>query len=242
MGLAKLRDLRVPAPHVAHAILGGDHAGQTGDLQLRLQVVGGLRGIRILEQDRLEAGFLVDGAVALLRRALLEAEPQPAVVRIDERTRRAGFLGALGLQRGHLGALAGDAGDDRNAAVDGLDVGADERDLFVRSEEGAFTGMPQNDQALDPVHGGQPARHVGVGGVIDIARFREGCDGSGAQSAEIHDRHCVLPFRADDGNVPFPAPQHSHLRNGNDCGNVPELWIDHPRSQQQRRDGWAERA
>ena len=109
------RDLGVPAAHVAHAVLHGEHARLRGDLELGLEVVGRLGGVRILEQDQRQAAFLVDRAVAVLRRALLIAEAQPAVRRIHEAGRRAGLDGALGFLGGDLGAFQRDAGDDREA-------------------------------------------------------------------------------------------------------------------------------
>ena len=78
------RNLGVPAAHVAHAVLHGEHAGLRRDLELGLEVVGRLGRVRILEQDQRQAAFLVDRAIAVLRRALLVAEAQPAVRRVDE--------------------------------------------------------------------------------------------------------------------------------------------------------------
>ena len=76
---------------------------------------------------------------------------------IDERAGGAGVRGPLGLERRDLGALAGDAGDDRHLVADRLDIGADEVDLLLRGQEGAFAGVAEDDEALDAVDGGQPA-------------------------------------------------------------------------------------
>ena len=108
---------RVPAAHVAYAVLHGEHARLRRDVELGLEIVGRLRRVRILEQDQRQAAFLVDRAVAILRRALLVAEAQPAVRRIDQPGLRAGRNGALRLLGGDLGAFERDAGDDRNPAV-----------------------------------------------------------------------------------------------------------------------------
>src|SRR5262249_11079652 len=78
------RNFGVPAAHVAHAVLHGEHAGQRRNLELGLEIVGRLGRVRILKQDQRQAAFLMDGAIAVLGRALLVAEPQPAMRGIDE--------------------------------------------------------------------------------------------------------------------------------------------------------------
>jgi hypothetical protein len=97
----------------------------------------------------------VDGLVAVLRSALLEAETQPAVIRVDERADGARVRRALGFERRDLGAFARDAGDDGNAAADRVDPG------FPRWIDAPFTlwvefasCISSLRQPIRPNHGG----------------------------------------------------------------------------------------
>ena len=148
----------------------------SGDVDLGVQVVRGLGGVGVLEQDALQAGLLPDRLVTILRRALLEAEAQPAVVGIDQGAGRAGRLASLGLFGGDLGALAGDAGDDRH--VDGLGVGFDQLQPLFGCQEGAFAGVAQDHQALHALDRHQPFGQTRIGGVVHLAIAGE--DGYGA--------------------------------------------------------------
>ena len=179
---AEHRDLGVPAAHVPHPVLGPEHALLAGDLQLGVQVVGGLGVVRVLEQDLRQPGFLPDGAVAVLRGAVLVAEPQPPVRRVGQGGLGAGGDGPLGLLDGDLGALAGDAGDDRDLVADLVDQRLDDLDLLVLGQEGALTGVPEHDQRLHPVDRGQELAQVGQCGVVHVAVDRERGDRGGVQT------------------------------------------------------------
>ena len=211
-GLLDLGDLGVPALHVAYAVLGGDHALLSGDVDLGLQIIGRLGGVRVLEQDALQAGLLPDRLVAVLRRALLEAEPQPAVVRIDQGARRAGGLRGLGLLGGDAGALTRDAGDDRHGAIDRLSIGLDQLQALFDRQEGAFPGMAQDDQALHALDRHQPFGQLRIGGIIDLAIASEDCDGGGAEASQVHDAHDFLS-----------GVSYAYRQIGNDTGIVPTL-------------------
>ena len=187
-------DLGVPAAHVPHAVLGREHPGLGGDLQLGVQAVGGLGGVGVLEQDQRQPGLLVHDAVALLRGAVLVAEAQPAVGGVEQACRCAGVDGALGLQPGDLVTLAGDAGDDRHP-VGGLDHGADDGDLLLGGQVGALAGMAQADQALDAVDGGQPPGQGGDRCVVDLEVGGERGDRCGDEATKIESHEVSLSAR-----------------------------------------------
>ena len=179
------RDLAVPALHVAHAVLHREDAGLRRDVELRLQVVGALGRVRVLEQDQRQAAGFVDRLVAVLRRALLVAEAQPAVRRIDQAGRGAGVLRALGFFGGDLRAFERDAGNDGNAVADRLAEGADDLQLLVALEERAFAGMAEHGQALHAGHAGEPLAQALDGGVVDRAVAGEGGDRGRVDAAQI---------------------------------------------------------
>ena len=76
---AQDRDFDIPAPHVADAILGRDDAGLGGYFELGVDVVGRLGVVGILKQNALQTGGFINRLVAILRRAILIAEAQPAM-------------------------------------------------------------------------------------------------------------------------------------------------------------------
>ena len=134
----------------------------------------------------------MDGLVAVLWCPGLEAEAQPAVVGIDERASGAGIRGPLGLECGDLGALAGDAGDDRHLVADRLDIEPDEVDLLFLGQEGSFAGVAEDDQALDAFDGGQPAGQAGVRLIVEVAVGLEGGDRGRVHTPEVHGGHRAL--------------------------------------------------
>ena len=77
--------------------------------------------------------------------------------RVDEAGLGAGLDRALGFQGSDSVALTGDAGDDRDLAVDGVLELADDECLLVLGQEGAFAGVAQDHEALDALDAGQPA-------------------------------------------------------------------------------------
>ena len=52
--------------------------------------------------------------------------------------------------------------------------------------------MAQDDQAFDPINRGEPARHAGIGFVVDGAVGRKGSNGGGVYAAEIKRCHGVF--------------------------------------------------
>ena len=150
--------------------------------------------------------LLPDGAVAVLRGAVLVAEPQPPVRRVGQGGLGAGGDGPLGLLDGDLGALTGDPGDDRDLVTDLVHQGFDDLDLLVLGQEGALTGVPEHDQRLHPVDRGQELAEVGQGGVVHVAVDRERGDRGGVQSTQIQ-----------------ISERHRRLLLGKLCGNVPVL-------------------
>ena len=203
VGRFQRRDLDIPALHVAHAVLGGNHAVLPGNLELGVEVVAGLGHVGILEQDLLEPGVLPDRPVAFLRRAFLVAEPDPAVVRVDERAGGTGFARTFGLLgRGH-GAFLGDARNDRDLAVHRLDIGLDQPKLFFRGEIGALAGVAEDDEALHPVHGRQPFGDARVGGVVYFAIGRKSGDGAGFRPRRSMTDMCSSPGSLTQS---FPHP------------------------------------
>jgi hypothetical protein len=154
--LANHRDLSVPAAHVAHAILHGKHTGLRGDVEHGLQVVGGVRVVRVLEEDQRQAAGLVHDLVPVLRCAGLVAEAQPAMRRVEQTGFGACSSGAFGFFRRDFGAFACDAGDDGDLVVDGFDKGADRLFLFGLGEECAFTGVAEDYEAFDAVDAPEP--------------------------------------------------------------------------------------
>ena len=201
---AEHRDLGVPAAHVPHPVLGPEHPFLAGDLQLGVQVVGGLGVVRVLEQDLRQPGLLPDGAVAVLRGAVLVAEPQPAVRRVGQGGLGAGVDGPLGLLDGDLGALSGDAGDDRDLVTDLGDQRLDDLDLLVLGQEGALAGVPEHDQRLHTLDRGQELAQVGQCGVVHVAVDRERGDRGRVQATQVQisERHRRLLLRKLCGNVP----------------------------------------
>jgi hypothetical protein len=178
-------DLAVPALHVAHAVLHREHAGLGGDVELRLQVVGALCRVGVLEQDQRQAAAFVDRAIAVLRCAVLIAEAQPAVRGVYEAGLGAGLDRALGFLNGNLRAFERDARDDGDAVADRLAEGLDHFELFVTLQERAFAGMAENRQALDTGHAGEPIAQALDRGVIDGAVAGERGDGGGVEAAQI---------------------------------------------------------
>ena len=102
--------------------------------------------------------------------------------RVDQRGRGAGGDRPLGLLDGDLGALAGDAGDDRDLVADLVERG-DDRDLLVWVRKVPSPACPSTDQAFDAVDAGQPRPEapdrVEVDGFVAV----EGGDGGGSESA-----------------------------------------------------------
>ena len=215
-GVLDRRDLVVPALHVAHAVLGGGHALDGADLELGVEVVVGLGRGRVLEQDALEAG-LGDRLVAGLRRALLVAEAQPAVVRVDQRGGGAGVVLLLRLLVGDAGALAGDAGDHRQRGR--VLVDADQLELLVVGEEGALAGVAEDHQALHAVDRGEPLREAGVRLEVDVAVVLEEGHGGGVQALPV-DCHCLVPsledrYRDRSCSCPTRCPRAIRIVVGN---------------------------
>jgi hypothetical protein len=135
----------------------------------------------------------VDDAVALLRGAVLVAEPQPAVGGVDQAGGCAGIGCTLGLEAGDLVSLARDARDDRNP-VGGLDHRADDGDLLLGGQVGALPGVAEADQALDAVDGGQPAGQGGDRVVVDLEVRGERGDRCGDEATEIEGHESSLPM------------------------------------------------
>jgi len=177
------RNLRIPPAHIAHAVLHGEHAGQRRDIELGLEVVGRLGRVRILKQDQRQSAFLVDRAIAVLRRSFLVAEPQPAVRGIDQPGLRPGLHRPLCLQRGDLGAFQGDAGDDGEIlSVDRLDEAFDDRGLLVGREKRPFAGMTENNQAFDAFETAEPGAEPLDRRVVDLPVVGERGHGGGNET------------------------------------------------------------
>ena len=113
----------------------------------------------------------------------------------------------LGLERGGLVALLGDAGDDRHAAVGGGDERADDVELLLLGEERAFAGVAEHDEALHAVDRAEPGAESLDRVVVDVAVFGEGGHRCGVQAAKV-ESHLVSFYL-------FVEP-----RIRNDCGNV----------------------
>ncbi len=186
------RDLAVPTAHVAHAVLHGEDAGLCRDFELSLEIVGRFRGVWILEQDQWQAALLVDRPVAILRRALLVAETQPAVRGIQETGLRAGSHGALRLLGGDLGAFHGDSSDHRNAALGRCHEATDHRGLLFGGEERAFAGVTEHDQPFHVLEAPEPGAKTLDRGMVNLAIAGEGSDGGGNETAQIKGFHVFL--------------------------------------------------
>ena len=205
--LLKFGDLDIPAFHVAHAVLCRDDAFLGSDFKLCFQVVAGLGGVGVLEQDLLQARGLPDRLVPILGRALLKAEAQPAVVRVDKRPGRTGILALPGFFGGYLRAFARDARDDRD--INGVGIGADQIEALAFGQIGALTSMAKDDQRFHVIKRSKPFCDADVCVKIYITISLEGGYGGGAQAAQVHRGHLWSLLWIQ-----------SHF--GNDCGNVPK--------------------
>lgn len=164
-------------------VLHGEDTFLAENVQLGLEVVGGLSLGRVLEEDERETGRLVDLLVTSLGSALLVAESKPAVGRVEETGRGTSLFGPLGLETGDVVALASDTGDDGDGG--GLDKGLDDLDLLVRGEEGALTSVTEHDEALDALDGPEPRPEALNSLKVDRPVLVEGGDGGGSETGHV---------------------------------------------------------
>jgi hypothetical protein len=174
--LAYHMDLSVSAAHVTHAVLHRKHSQLRGNVQHGLQIVRRVRVVRVLEQDQRRAAGLINDLVPVLRRAGLVSEAQPAVRWIKESSFGPYGFGTLGFLRGDSDTFAGDAGDDGDPVVEGLDGGADGFLLGLR-EEGAFAGVAEDHEAFDAIDAAESGSEALDGFVVDAIIFGEGHNG-----------------------------------------------------------------
>ena len=66
-------------------------------------------------------------------------------LRVQETSSGTSVLCPLGLKASNVITFSSDTGDDWDAVVYGLDKSLDDIDLFIFGEEGAFTGVSEDD-------------------------------------------------------------------------------------------------
>ncbi len=185
------------------------------------QVVGGLGVVRVLEQDASAGRTPADRPVAVLRGAVLVAETQPAVRRVDQGGGRAGGRRPWPLRAATLvpspvmPAMIGTASPTASTKV------SMSLRLLVVGQEGALTGVSEDDQALHPLDRDQPLRQVGVGGIVDLAVAIKDGDRGGVEPAQVHNAHLEFLSRATSwwvrtaaGTIPGTFPLYIRIGAG----------------------------
>ena len=196
------RDLGVPAAHVAHAVLHGEHAGLRRDLELGFEIVGRLGGVRVLEQDQRQA--------ALFDRSRCSG---PAA-------RPSGSRSAASRATGRRGRPAAPASTARLAssaatlvpssvmpAMTGTRPSVDFTKLRITAacsscgQEGAFAGVAEDDQALHAVEAAEPGAEPLDGGMVDVAVAGERVTGAGTRPLRFDINVVISSFSRFFGNA-----------------------------------------